>query len=97
MTSNKSLDSILNTGSKLKVIRLFISRKNEFKTSGRQIAKLVNITAPTAHAALKELQNQGLLKREIVGKQHIYRLDENSAIVKQILKPMFQNESSFKF
>ena len=92
----KSLDSILNTGSKTKIIRLFVSRKDSFRASGRQIAVLVNITAPAVHAALKELYNHGVLKREIIGRQHIYSLDNNSSIVKQILKPMFQKESSLK-
>ncbi|GEM_PF-3708192 len=94
MIQDKSLDNILSTGSKLKIIRLFISRKNEFRASGRQVAKLINMTAPAAHAALKELENHGLLKRKIIGKQHIYGLDENSEMVKQVLKPMFQNEGS---
>ena len=96
MTLNKSLDTILNTSSKVKIIRLFVSRKASFRASGRQIATLVNMTAPAVHAALKKLQNHGLLKREIIGRQHIYKLDENSAVIKQMLKPMFQKESSLK-
>ena len=91
-----TLDSLLNTGSKVKIIRLFVSRKVGFRASGRKIATLANITAPAAHAALKELQNHGLLKREIIGRQHIYRLDDNSVMIKKILKPMFRKESSLK-
>ena len=96
MALDKLLDSILNTGSKAKIIRLFVSRKDGFRASGRQIAKLVNVTAPSTHAALKELHNQDILKREIIGRQHIYSLNNNHRVVRQILKPMFQKESSLK-
>ena len=94
MVLDKTLDNILNTCSKVKIIRLFASKNADFAASGRHIARLANITAPTAHAALKELRNQGILKRNIIGRQHIYRLNDTSKIVKQILKPMFQKENS---
>lgn len=96
MTPDKSLDRILSTGSKTKIIRLFVSRKDDFRASGRQIATLINMTAPAAHAALKQLYNLGVLKLAIIGRQHIYSLDNNSKIVEKILKPMFQKESSLK-
>jgi predicted ABC-type ATPase/predicted DNA-binding transcriptional regulator len=96
MTPNKPLDNILNTGSKAKIIRLFVSRKDGFRASGRQVAMTADITAPTAHAALKELYNQDVLKREIIGRQHIYSLNNDSRIVEHVLKPMFRNESLLK-
>lgn len=96
MAMGKILDSILNTGSKVRIIRLFISRRKEFMASGRQIARLVNLTAPAAHATLKALYSQGILKRDIIGRQHIYSLAGNNKLVEQILKPMFQGEISIK-
>ena len=96
MTPDRSLESILNTSPKAKIVSLFASRKNGFKGSGRQIAALVGITAPTAHAALKELYRQNVLKREIIGRQHLYGLNNTSSMVRRILKPMFRKESSLK-
>ena len=96
MTQNQSLDNILNTSSKAKIIRLFVSQKAGFKTSGRQIAKLTDISAPTAHAALKALHKQDVVTLEIIGRQHIYSLNNDSDIVRQLLKPMFEKESSLK-
>ena len=96
MAFNKSLENILNTGSKAKIIGLLVSKKDSFRASGRQIAELVNVSAPAAHAALKTLHKQDVLKREIIGKQHIYSLNNNSEIVKHVLMPMFQKESSLK-
>jgi len=96
MVQSRSLDSILNTASKAKILRLFASGKTGFMASGRQIASLIGVSAPSTHAALKELYGQGMLKREIIGKQHIYSLNGDNVIVKEILKPMFLKERSLK-
>lgn len=96
MVITKALDSILNTASKVKIIRLFISQRKDFMASGRHVARLINITAPATHAALKALYEQGILKRDIIGKQHIYSLAGNNKVVKQILNPMFQKELLIK-
>jgi len=96
MDIEKKLDDILDTRSKIKIIRLFISKREDFMASGREIAKLVGLTPPAAHSTLKELYNQDILKREIIGKQHIYRINFSNRIVKDILQPAFQKERSIK-
>jgi len=96
MALDKVLDSILNTASKVKIIRLFISRRRDFMASGRQIARLVDLTAPAAHATLKELYNQDILKQDIIGRQHIYRLNIDNRIVRDILEPTFKKECSIR-
>ena len=93
---NKTLDNILNTSSKSKILRLFISKKEDFKASGRHVATLIDMTAPSTHAALKELNALGILEREIIGKQHIYSLNGKNNIVEEVLRPMFFNESALK-
>lgn len=96
MLIEKTLDNILDTKSKVRIIRLFVSKTEDFMASGREIAKLVGITPPTAHAALKELYNQDILKLEIIGKQHIYRMNYSNRVVKDMLQPMFKKERSIK-
>ena len=96
MAIEKSLDNILNTSSKVKVIRLFISRREDFISSGRGVARLTGVTPPAAHVALKDLYNQDILKREIIGREHIYRLNTNNRIVQNILIPAFKKEHSIK-
>jgi predicted nucleotidyltransferase len=96
MGIENSLDSILNTATKVKILRLFSSRTDEFRSSGREIAKSVKVSPPAAHTALKELYSQGILKLEIIGKQHIYSLNSQSRLVKDILKPSFKKELSLK-
>ncbi len=96
MSIEKMLDDILDTKSKVKIIRLFISRREDFMASGRQIAKLVSLTPPATHAALKELHDQDILKRDIIGRQHIYRMNHASRLVNDILRPVFRKEGSIK-
>ncbi len=96
MGIEKKLDDILNTKSKIKILRLFISRGSSFLASGNDVARAVGFTPPAVHASLKELYDQDILRRDIVGKQHIYRLNGSSRTVKEILKPAFQKERSIK-
>jgi len=96
MAIEKSLDSILNTNSKVKIIRLFASRRDDFVATGREIARLVGVTPPATHAALKELYSQDILRRDIIGKQHLYRFNVKSRVVKNILTPAFKGELSIK-
>lgn len=96
MAIEKSLDNILNSKLKIAIIRLFVSKTSEFKATGREIAKLTRFSPPAAHAALKELYNQGILKLDAIGKQHIYSLENNNRTVQKILKPMFKEEIALK-
>lgn len=96
MAIEKRLDNILDTKSKIKIIRLFVSRTGDFMASGREISKLIGVTPPAAHTALKELYNQDILKREIIGGQHIYKINPLNRIVKDILQPAFHKEFSIK-
>ena len=96
MAIEKVLDNILNTNSKVRIIRLFISKREDFIAAGREIARLTDISAPAAHATLKDLCNLDVLSRKIIGKQHLYKLNINSRIVKNILIPAFKKELSVK-
>jgi len=96
MAIEKSLDIVLSSKSKIAIIRLFVSKTGDFKATGREIAKLILFSAPAAHSALKELFDEGILKLDKIGKQHIYSLDSSNRIVQKILRPMFKEEVSLK-
>ena len=96
MAIDKALDNILDAGSKVQIIRLFVCRRGDFTATGREIARQVGITAPAAHAALKELYNQNVLKRDIIGRQHLYKLNGQNRIVRNILIPAFKSELAVK-
>lgn len=96
MRLDESLDQVFDMRSKVRILRLFLLRSPAFMASGREIAKMTGFSPPAMHAALKELHAQNLLKRDIIGKQHIYRLNLESRIINEILLPAFQKEQSIK-
>ncbi len=89
------IEEIVDSPSKVAILRLFTTRKN-LKTTGRQIAKLVGYSAPSAHDSLKSLHERNILKLDIIGKQHIYSLNEDDRVVQKIIRPMFAAESNIK-
>ncbi len=96
MAIENALDNILNTSSKVKIIRLFISKREDFMATGREIARLTDISAPAAHTSLKDLFDLDVLIRMIMGKQHLYKLNIKNRTVKNILIPAFKKELSVK-
>src|SRR3989338_426934 len=89
------IDDILNSPSKLAILRVLASRKG-FKATGREIAKLSGYSVPSTHESLKDLHSRHILNLEIIGKQHIYGLNEGDRIVQKIIRPMFEAESGVK-
>lgn len=92
----KRLDDVLDSRSKVKIIRLFASRREDFLASGSDIARLIGLSPPATHSSLKVLCDQDILKRDIIGRQHIYRLNMANRTVKDILKPAFHKETLIK-
>jgi predicted nucleotidyltransferase len=90
------LDGILDSRTKVRIIRLFVSRTEAFAASGREVAKWTALSPPAAHAALKSLLDRKVLKREILGKQHLYSLDRSGRIVRDVLMPAFRREGALK-
>jgi predicted nucleotidyltransferase len=95
MVTTFQVEDIVDSPSKLAILRVFASRRG-LKATGRQIAKLVGYSAPSTHVSLKNLHERNILKLDIIGKQHIYTLNEEDRIVQKIIRPMFAAESNFK-
>jgi predicted nucleotidyltransferase len=90
------LDAILDSKAKVKLLTFFAGHGFGFKVTGRQAACQSGISAPSAHAALKDLYSLGILHQEIIGRQHIYSLNQTARIVKDILLPAFKKDFSLK-
>lgn len=90
-----NINEIIDSPSKLAILRVFASRKG-LKATGREIAKLSGYSVPSTHESLKDLNSRNILKLEVIGKQHIYTLNEEDRIVKKILRPMFEAEGNVK-
>jgi predicted nucleotidyltransferase len=95
MVKTFQFEEIVDSPSKLAILRVFAGHKG-LKATGREIAKLAGYSAPSAHASLKGLHDRNLLKLEVIGKQHIYALNEDDRVVQKIIRPMFAAESNIK-
>ncbi len=95
MVKTFQIEEIINSPSKLAILRVFASRRG-LKAAGRQIAKLIGYSAPSTHESLKDLHDRNILKLDIIGKQHIYTLNEEDRIVQKIIRPMFAVESNIR-
>ena len=95
ITSSLNINDIIDSASKLAILRVFASR-NGLKATGREIAKLSGYSVPSTHESLKDLHSRHILHLEVIGKQHIYTLNEEDRIVKKIIRPLFEAEGSVK-
>ncbi len=89
------INEILDSPSKIAILRVLVSRKG-FKATGREIAKLSGFSVPSTHESLKDLHTRNILNLEIIGKQHIYALNEEDRLVQKIIRPMFDAEGGVK-
>ncbi|OGX27061.1 MAG: hypothetical protein A2Y03_00660 [Omnitrophica WOR_2 bacterium GWF2_38_59] len=95
MFSPFQISEIIDTPSKLAILRVFVSREG-LKATGREISKLAGFCVSVTHGSLKDLHSRNILNREIIGRQHIYSLNEEDRIVQKVLRPMFEVENNYK-
>lgn len=87
------LDKILNSEVKIRILRVFCQAGREL--SGRQTAKMVAVTPKTAHEVLQALMKEGLLLMKVVGKTHLFRLNEDQ-MMNGVLKDLFADEEKLR-
>ena len=90
-----SIDEIIASPCKAAILRVMASRQG-LKATGRQIAVLGGFSAPSTHEALKYLHARNVLLLEVIGKQHIYSLNEEDRLVQKVIRPMFKAVSGLK-
>lgn len=90
-----NMSEIIDSPSKLAILRVFASREG-LKATGREIAKLSGYSVPSTHESLKDLHSRNILNLEVIGRQHIYTLNEDDRIVKKIIRPLFEAEGGVK-
>jgi len=91
---NKPLNKLLNSETKIKVMRLFCLVGGE--STGRQVAKLLNVGPSPVQIALADLYNEGILERKSFGKAYAYSLNSKNWLVESGLKPMFRVEAEYQ-
>ena len=84
------LDGILGQLSKVKILRFLISSQAEF--NGREIASAIGLSHVACHNALKNLVKHGIVSMRRVGRSHVYTLEFDNVLVKNLLTPLFDCE-----
>lgn len=90
MRIHQPLNKILNNETKVKVLRFLYS--NDIEWSGRRIAREIQISPATCHKALQGLYSEGILLLRNVGRTHLYQLNQDNYIAKELLHPLFKKE-----
>lgn len=94
MRLHQPLDQILDSSAKVRILRFLCLKGGEW--SGRRIAAKLDLNPVTAHAALKELHEATILDFDRVGNSFIYSLREEHYLVREVLKPLFEQEANAK-
>ncbi len=94
MIINNFLNYLFTTPSVISVLRI-LNQRTEGST-GREIARLSNITHRTAIKALDNLETFNLVKKRIVGKSYYYTINRNQYIYKEIISLILKKEREFQ-
>jgi len=90
MKYSRPLDDLLGQQSKVKILRHLANTRLEM--SGRQIASDIGMSPWACHRALQDLTNQGVLVMRNMGRTYLFRLNEESYVVEELLLPLFEKE-----
>jgi predicted nucleotidyltransferase len=90
MKLHNALDRIVGHKVKARILRLLCDKDTGW--TGRQIARELAISPTTSSKFLKELTGEGVVFAKGVGKAYLYRLNEKSYVVRNILMPFFERE-----
>ena len=91
---NKPLNKILNSETKVEILRLLCQTGMEM--TGRKIAEAIKVAPPKTHSNLQELVNERVLQMRAAGKAYLFRLNESLPIVKEVMRPMFKTENNLR-
>lgn len=94
MIVHNIFDHIFNTQGNIAVLRILNERIEGI--SGREVARLANISVRTAQMALSRLESLGLVKRNIGGRDHLFILNRNNYFSDMIISEIFKVENNFR-
>ena len=90
MKYSRPLNDLLGQQSKVNILRHLANTRLEM--SGRQIAADIGMSPWACHRALQDLTDQGVLVMRNMGRTYLFRLNEESYVVEELLLPLFQKE-----
>ena len=89
----KVLDNVFSTRSNIAVLRVL--KEVKIGLSGREIAKQVGLSAPSALETLSTLENLNIVSRQRSGREHFFFLNREHFLVKKIIVPNLNSEKKF--
>ena len=86
-------DEVFRTWSNVAVIRALLDTNTGF--SGNETARVSGMNPRSAFKALTLLEELGIVKRQIGGRDHIFTLNRDHFLYQEVLFKIFQTESAF--
>ncbi len=93
MVINRVFDEVLRTWSNVAVLRALINSNKGF--SGNEVARLSGMQPRSAFKALTLLEKLGLINRQIGGRDHIFRINNNHYLIQNVFKQLYVTEYNF--
>ncbi len=90
MKFSTPLDGVFSAPSHVKVLRVLFN--SDLDLTGRKIADLSSLEAPTSGNALRRLAALHIIEVRNIGRAKLYRLKTSHPIVKDLLGPLFLQE-----
>lgn len=94
MIVNNILNHIFTSTGNLAVLRVLNERV--VGISGRETARLAGISLRSAQLSLDNLVSLKIVKRQVGGREHLFTLNRESFIAKEIITKLFSAEGKFK-
>ena len=93
MVINNVLDEVFSTWSNIAVLRAL--KDFNIGISGREIARLSDMSAKSCLSTLSALESLGIVDRVRGGRDHLFSLNRNHFLVKEIILPVLYSEKKF--
>ncbi|MFN0117557.1 MAG: nucleotidyltransferase domain-containing protein [Elusimicrobiota bacterium] len=87
---NYPLDGILGTRNHLIVLRSLKDSREGM--SGRSVSRVANVNHQTVAVVLKNLESQGIIKRQGSAQTQLVRINMDNKFVRELLLPLFEKE-----
>jgi len=93
MVTNKVLDYVFSAQSNLKVLRVLNDRNAGI--SGREAARLTGLSLRAVQKTLVNLSKAGLVKIAEGKREHLFSVDREKYLVKELVEKIFETERAF--
>lgn len=91
MRLHHALDSLFTSPVMLRTTRALV-QSGPVDRTGRELARAASASAPQTIKALNELERIGLVSKRVVGRSHVWRLDEEHVMI-EALRRLFAFEA----